>query len=316
MAKQFVGQEYQVATQGKGLEQTSRGVRIATRVTVAASVSLMVCSTLVVLLCLLFYLSPINGTSMMVAINATGLNTDQAVVCRVQTPQRGDIFITKLYLEDTNQCYYDANGNILLTDYVKEHYSLSDSKGRYNNIIKRLIAVGGDRITMTRTPNENNNLNPERNYDYTIYINGEPLIEDYLDPKIGSRSSTTMTYLWRALNNQNPDLSSWKCTNYKEVVSVIDGVPTLTVPEGFIFFMGDNRNGFELRDPATGTIVIDPTTNKPVPTTPSLDCTLLGPQPADYIVGVAWDIVPRDTDMFTYVLNKIWYFISFAWAWR
>ena len=316
MAKAFVGQEYQVATRGQGLEQTSRGVRIATRVTVTMSVSLMVCSVMVILLCLLFYLSPINGTSMMVAINATGLNTDQAVVCRVQSPQRGEIFITKLYLEDTNQCYYDNNGNIILTDYIKNHFNMTDSRGRYTNIIKRLIAVGGDQITMTRTPNQNLDLDFDRNYDYTIYVNGEALVEDYLDPQIGSRNSVNMIRLWRILNGLNPDLSSWKHTDYFAVVSVIDDVPTLTVPEGFIFFMGDNRDGFELRDPNTGTLVIDPTTNEPVPTGPSWDSTALGPLPAADIVGVAYDIIPRDTNMIAYVFNQIWYYISFAWAWQ
>lgn len=289
MAKEFVGQEYSVATNGKGLEQTSRKERRLTKATVLFSVAVMLISVAMIAVCAVFVLSPVSGTSMMRELNATGQDTDSALTFRLGNAKRGDIIITKLYLKDTGDDDNDPYN-------LNTKYPNVDSNGHYMYIIKRLIAVAGDHITMQREPAVTNPLTDE-DYNYSIYLNGERLVEDYLDPEVAHPRSVNFIQLWRVLNNPYTypnTLNDWRATAYADCVA--DGV--LTVPEGYWFFMGDNRGG------------------NVAAYHNSWDCAYFGPQPANYCTGVCVDVVVGERNFPAYLWNKIVYYVFFGWAWQ
>lgn len=112
-------------------------------------------------------------------------------------PKRGDIITFEAPTSDS----YQFDGSSVISKYSKEpktllskivHYGLEIGKDSY---IKRVIALPGEHIYIT---------------DGKVYINGEELKEDYLQPQI-----TT---------------SVEDCPYYD-----------LTVPENCVFVMGDNR---------------------------------------------------------------------------
>ncbi len=293
MAKEYLGQEYAAATNGKGLAQESRWVRIVTRLTVTVSVVVMLFSAAIVICCGLFFLSPIIGTSMMTTLNATGKDTDSAVGCRVTTLERGAVVISKLYQHQSH--------DVAMTDQqaIKEHYPNFDFGGRYVFIIKRVIALGGDQITMTRTPNPQYNYrNADYNYDYTIYLNGEELKEPYLDPGFGKANGCNFVQLYNILHNQSrAELQDWLSTDLNDCVK--DGV--LTIPQGYYFLMGDNRGG---------NVEVYPEYSH------SWDSSKIGPLPANQYMGTCLEVVDTSVNLPRYVWDKVVYYVFFGWAWQ
>jgi hypothetical protein len=73
-----------------------------------------------------------------------------------------------------------------------------------------------------------------------------------------------------------------------------DGV--LTIPEGYWFFLGDNRGGNNQKYDH------------------SYDCTWFGPQPAEYYVGAEWDILPNEESISHYFWEKTQYYVLFGWV--
>jgi len=105
------------------------------------------------------------------------------------------------------------------------------------SVIKRLIAVSGDTLTFDNSDSSQTK----------IYVNGELLIEDYI-------------------NHENngiifSGLSSVALINFADYITVNSGeIQTITIPNGYVFYMGDNRNS-------------------------SSDCRLDGPRLASSIIG-------------------------------
>lgn len=317
MAKEFVGQEYMAATHGKGLHQHSKGMRILGRLTITFSVLVTIISVLMILGSIFFGLCPVNGTSMMTTINATGKDTDNAFVCYLGEPSRGDIVVSRLYLKDTHeQQYYDANrNNAEAVKFIHRRYPESDRNGRFEYIIKRLIAKPNDKISMCRVGNE-----------YYIYLNGEKLNEDYLSPLTGHPNSKNLIQLWNILDQYTLDhyaelkntelLQDWLAVPYQQCVttntytSPNEGEPSalmLVVPDDCYFLMGDNRAGLKGVDPETG---------KTVYFQESWDSTYLGPIPKSQYFCRALDIVDRDTNLPKYLWDKFVYYVCFGWAWQ
>lgn len=316
MAKEFVGQEYMAATHGKGLHQHSKGMRILGRATITFSVLVTVISVIMVLCSVIFGICPVNGTSMMTTINATGKDTDSAVVCYLGEPERGDIVVAKLYLKDTNRQKdletYKNDPDML--NKIYRQFPESDRKGRFQYIIKRLIAKPGDIISMCRIDNE-----------YYIYLNGEKLNENYLDPSTGHPNSKNLQQLWKildenTLNNQDQlkdtTLRDWLSVPYDQCVtpnvytSPNEGEPSslmLVIPDDYYFLMGDNRAGLRGIDPETG---------KTVYFQESWDSTYLGPFHKSQYFSRSLDIISRDTNLPQYLWNQFVYYVCFGWAWQ
>ena len=108
------------------------------------------------------------------------------------------------------------------------------------HIIKRLIAVAGDSLNI---------IENELTEDIELYLNGQLLIEDYVVFKDGLSST------FDNFNNLRVD---------RPELFVGDN---LVVPEGQIFYLGDNRGQ-------------------------SLDCSIEGPKPIEKVVGKVSIVVP------------------------
>jgi signal peptidase I len=222
-------------------------------------------------------MSPIIGKSMMKTLNATGNNTDSVLVNKVAIPNYGDIIVTKLYGKDTS--------------YGNNHprFIAKDENGNFEYIIKRLLAKGGDQLRVN-----------EYDGDYYIELKkkGETDFteideENYLNTEVGHHSSENFETLYNNLNKlSGANYDDWKATSPD---SVIFG-DVLTIPEGYWFYMGDNRGG-----------------NSSVHGR-SWDCSSLGPQKAEYCLGVATDILANNESVPAFLWRKFCYYVLFGWV--
>lgn len=324
MAKEFVGQEYMAATHGKGLHQQSKGDRILARTTITLSTVITIISAFIVFFCICFQLCPVRGSSMMTTLNATaGVNSDSALTTVLGTPERGDIVVVKLYLQNFNYKWYvdAANGDEFALSYLRKsdpyytrqkaieevqrvrgEYDQTDDKGYFKYIVKRLIAKPGDIVSMRAVGNK-----------YYIYLNGEKLDESYLDPLVSDHDAPNFRQLWNILNQTElADLQHWVSTECKDGKLLFpntdqaldgDGVPStkmLVIPDGYYFLMGDNRGSL---DNVSGY-------------QKSWDSTSFGPLPVDNYYGHCVDILDTNTSMPNYLWKKFVYYVCFGWAWQ
>ncbi len=114
----------------------------------------MLISVFVVLLLFTYLIRPVtvDGRSM----NPTLLDGDKLVMYRLMyEPQQGDIVVVANYEGHV----FDGNGNV-----VESGFSLNE------NIIKRVIAVGGQTVTVDEV-------------EGNVYVNGVALHEDYINER-------------------------------------------------------------------------------------------------------------------------------------
>ncbi len=304
MAKEFVGQEYMAATNGKGLHEQNAFARFFSRLTITATIGITVVSLAIIAFCCFFNMCPIIGTSMMTTLNASGNNTDNAITCTLGTPKHGDIVVYKLYLKNTRYYQYliDAqNGSETaqwMINELKETYNRIDEGGNYMYIIKRLIALPGDTISMRRIGS-----------NYEIYLNGEKLNEDYLDPLVAKPDAMNYVQLWNVLNDRSyADMNDWitvpweVCAQINNTEKPTDGSIVskymLKIPEGYTFLMGDNRGS------------ADTEFNH------SWDSTYLGPLPETSYVSLCVDVINNEVNLPEYLWNKFVYYVCFGWVWQ
>ncbi len=303
MAKDFVGQEYVAATNGKGLHQDSPTTRVLTKLTICGTILVTVVSVAMIAFCVVFAMCPIIGTSMMTTLNASGENTDSAITCILGEPDRGDIIVSKLYLKNTRYVQYLREANqgdqtaLIMLNELRKTYNRTDEGGDYMYIIKRLIAKAGDRISMTRTGD-----------NYCLYLNDERLDENYLDPLVAQPSAMNYVQLWNVLNNQNDaDMNDWVSVHYTSCLApntaTTDGTTEtsrymLVIPADHYFLMGDNRGSANSEF------------------NHSWDSTYLGPLPASNYVSQCVDVISNDSSLPAYLWDKFVYYVCFGWVWQ
>ena len=281
MAKEFLHQEFEVAQAGAGIKEGSRGSRIGKVFMTSFFVSSILLTVGAVAFTIIFFISMVDGSSMMLTLNAAYFDPsnkevyDHVLVNRYIKPKKGDIIVVRHYW---NPPVYDKKGKLVEMEYF----------------IKRLIAVENDRVRFEKLGT---------NDYYSTIVNDKIIDEAYLDfQKFGLGKMTTYgDNIYNYLEHKTPPL----ITNFvpfhdrcvkenKDPDSISFGKYEIVVPKGEVFFLGDNRGNDPNRQP-------------------SYDCTAFGPQPAKYIEGVAVDIIKDKETIADYVWRKVKLFFSFKW---
>ena len=210
-------------------------------------------------------------------------NEDAVVVNRRATPRRGDIIVVR---------YFNMGG-----------VNVND-EGRFDLFIKRMIAMDGETVYFRQLPRANTPFGGHP-FRYQIEVNGVPIDESYLDPYWGQ--NVTYNHVWRWLNGErhlSPYAGFIERVHYPNGILGYHGQMVnfryeISVPRGYMFYMGDNRGGSGTPDDLR---------------LKSWDSSAFGPQPLRHVVGVVADIVPENQGLPGYVFGRIWWFISFGWA--
>lgn len=162
------------------------------------SIIMAIITIIVIFLCLSivcfksrYTISEVSGQSMQNTFNANSTssndeNNEMVIYCLQKTYDRGDVII------------YDHEGTL---------------------VIKRIIALGGDRLKVTAT-----SVGFMRT-EYKFYLNGEIIEEPYLDEEHSDMSTKYQEF-------------TKLCKTYKNYV---DDSGYFVIPEGYFFYMGDNR---------------------------------------------------------------------------
>ncbi len=184
------------------------------------------------------FLKPIDGSSMQPGINNYEIATgDIAVVNRFKTVEHGDIVII------------DSRGS-------------KDTQINDKLLIKRVIALSGDTLKMVC---ENGIVNIYIKYkgesEFTLLDESAYINDNSNSPGAQNKLSN--------FQNQNP-WADWKNGFGQSTLPTIDNSGTIVIPDGYFFFMGDNRAD-------------------------SYDCRMTGPQPLSMITGVVETILPKDS---------------------
>lgn len=173
------------------------------------------------------FIKPIDGASMQPGINNYSNPVgDIAIVAKYSEIKRGDIVIV-----DMTQSKNTANS-------VNQ-----------KSLIKRVIAMSGDRLKMVA-----------ENGIVAVYVNDVKLDETYIKDK-NNQSIQKMENFQRQIG-----WTDWKDANGNSTLPPIDSDGTIIIPDGYFFFMGDNRAD-------------------------SFDCRSMGPMPISYVDGVVEEIL-------------------------
>ena len=284
MNEEFVSQEYEVAQAGAGVKDSTARERIIGILGSFFFSFTIVISIAAVSFSIIFFLSEVDGSSMMKTINASYSNEnkvhDSVLVNRHATPQRGDIIVVRHYITKGEEEYY----------------------------IKRLIGIGGDKIRFIRTKEHDYPYNapgsylktyPDK-YVYKLVVNDKEVDEWYLDPFWGVMAfygDNIYNYIQDPTNITSHPTNVWFRPFTEYVVTPAIGDPFILVPKGQVFYMGDNRGSYDMDYFGYH----------------SHDCTAFGPQDASYIEGVVADIIKNKESVTSYVFKKLWEFISLKW---
>ena len=286
MTKEFLNQELEVAQAGAGVKESTALGR-AGKVAATSFFSVSILMTIgAVIFTVIFFISEVVGSSMMLNLNP-GIDLtlaanhpdqprDTVLANRYVTPKRFDIIVVKHEYPNGRT---DANGNTIFEEWY----------------IKRLIAFAGERVSFKKYGDVPNDY-------YTTLVNGEEIDESgYLDPEYWGKMNIYGRKVYDYLQSSDPkahllgpSTDTYGIEDYSEFIVNHE----IVIPDGYIFFMGDNRGGDNkgLYDGYH-----------------SWDCTAFGPQPASFILGVAVERIEVGTTIPQYVWEKIKLFFSFKW---
>jgi signal peptidase I len=292
--KKYISQEYSVESKGKNLKEGTKGSRAIIIATTGIFGTAIIVGISFIAFTIVFFMSAVNGTSMMRTLNAAGTNTDSVLVNRFKEPKRGDIIII-------------------------QHYRADGQFDSYH--IKRLVAFGGESICFVPINAAGNELNGKLGVDYTtaqiarfnIEIDDGKTVKsyDYLYDDLHTGANVKNEHYIAFLRYQQTgiytDISSRRGDSPFNG-EYADGTKfnyfntdrnrfEVRIPDDHIFYMGDNRGGetgqgndFKLM---------------------SIDSTYFGPQPKSRIVGVAVEIVQDKTSP-QWFMDKVIYYITFG----
>lgn len=205
-------------------------------------VLIMIVSITVAIFSCLFLRTPVIGPSMQPTINSAWSDTndieDYVLINRTSKGERGDIIVVEKVDPVTGSKY----------------------------IIKRLIAIGGDKICIKKIDD------PPALPTYEIWLwkVGEDSAQNTNDAFCGDMASTFNSF--NALKTND---------NTKSDFINIEGEDFLVIPNDKIFYLGDNRAHSE-------------------------DCSNYGPVLEEKIVGRVDLIIPHDEKVFNACFNYFW----------
>jgi len=308
--KKFISQEYSAEKGGKNLQEgtkRSRGATIFAASFFSVAIIIGIC---LVSFTVVFFYSEVKGTSMMLAINHTGGDTDSVIVNRYKKPRQGDVIVVN---------HYDHNGKFKEL-HIKRLMSIGG--GESQAIHFRLIDASGNTITNVyqrylgvRYVIEIGGVELDNNHEKFLDLNGDNQAsvfntyhnDFWLYQQTGIiQDSMKASYARRILNN-NPAFR----TTYKDAsgadVSFLRTVNRdgevrneFVLPSNYIFYMGDNRGG----DGSNTEFNVDGM---------SADCSYFGPQPRSNLVGVVTEVIPH-TSAPKWFWDKIVWIITFRWV--
>jgi len=277
--RKFVSQDHAMAKEGKNIDDRTMLQKMSAVFSAVFFSCALVISISLIAFTIMFFFSEVRGPSMMHFLNpnyvyglpANQQRNDSVVVNRHGRPSRGDIIIVQ-------------DPRVVGTEIS-------------SFFIKRLIAIGGDTIYFNRVPLLDNYGIPApvgnaMYYRFEIQLNGSPIDESYLCPRIGM--NVTYAFVWGWLR-PNAVYRGPHDIRYVEE----RGRYEIHVPIGYMFYMGDNRGGSGTPEELL---------------LMSHDSVRLGSQPRSHLVGVVVDVVRDNQSLPAYIWDRFVWFITFRWV--
>ena len=315
--QEYVGQEYAVAKGGKNLREGTRRGRVLTILTTGFFSTSIIISVCLIAFTVVFFFSIVEGSSMMSVLNPgwtvvhghrVSADTDSVIVNRYARARHGDIIVAR---------YYHAGGRN------------QGSSGRFDLYIKRMIALNSEWVYFERRLRDF--VPPGQHpYYYAIFVDGIEIPPDdprrrELDPYWGA--NVTYFEVWFYLQPEHVRAAMQGNMPFRNPPNVRYNLPTartgwharfieqvrrydslgnafyryeIYVPQGYMFYMGDNRGGHGTSDDRQ---------------LRSRDSTHFGPMPNSTMVGVVADIIRDNQGLAGWVWGRVVYFITFRWLW-